>query len=305
MSEIILQINIAAVLLYFTVAGIIVSIVMIILNLPKILNVRRSWYRARTEPLKFTDLAVLRSFKRVKYGLITLICSALCCGIATWNLEDEINAQIRASYFWGCISQPVYAPWIIIVTAAALVTGWLVVARSEFLERTRSKLITECNIMDNETRRKITSLVENYPGIHFSRIKSMLGLSPRTIRDQLYVLLSFGKLSALTIDGKKSYFLPNSGFLESGEKQPLLSMLAFFQRGGMENLLRTILHNPGASFTSIVNASREPRSTIRRKLNAFEHRKYVRITRIGREMTAIYMVPSVEKIANQVIRDKI
>jgi len=245
-----------------------------------------------------------------------LVCSAISFGIVLYYLVDEIKYVLEPpciycfyelnhfiSWLSGDIPAPEFIPWVIITVTAALVLGWSVVARTVHAERARSKLITQENVMNNDSRRKIATLIESNPGIHFSRMKTLLGLSPRTIRDQIHVLESFGKISAIIIDRKKSYFAPNAEFLKFDQKQTWLAMLAFFRRGSRESLLHALVSNPGASFSSIVNVTGEPRSTVRRKLDAFEQQKYVSITRIGNEIVLINLVPAVEKFARQVMLD--
>lgn len=297
-----LELITTSILLCIAVIGIFAGIAMILFN------AQRDWNRGKHEPMESADPIASLSLKITKAGLIMLVFSAIGFGIALWNLVNDtiivMEPKVSVLLYTPTVSAALYTPWFFIIIAIALVAGWSVVARSIHVERTRPKLITQDNVMGNETRSKIMVLVENCPGIHFSRMKTMLGLSPRTIRDQLHVLLSFGKISAVTIDGKKSYFTPSTGYLDDNEKQSWLSMLTFFRRGGKENLLRAILRNPGASFMSIVNATSEPRSTIRRKLNTLEQRKYVSITRMGDEMVSIDLVPSVEKFARQIIHDE-
>jgi len=286
-------------LLCFAVGGIIASIKMIGLNS------RRDWNREKHDSLASSDPIASLSFKITNCGLVMLVCSAISFGIVLYYLVDELRYILQPPCYVCAIpftlSVPNFIPWVIIAVAVALGMGWSVVARTVHAERARSKVITQDNVMNNDSRRNIATLIENNPGIHFSRMKTLLGLSPRTIRDQLQVLQSFGKISVVAVNGKKIYYVPDSEIPKLGENKDWLSMLAFFRRGSRENLLHTIFNNPGASFSTIVEASGEPRSTVRRKLEALEHQKYISITRMGNEMVLINLVPAVEEFARQVM----
>jgi predicted transcriptional regulator len=163
-------------------------------------------------------------------------------------------------------------------------------------------LITDANIMENESRRRILALAKEFPGIHFSRIKEILNLSPRTIRDQIYVLISFEQIEMVRVDGKKVYLVPDDKILTTSKSISLLSLRVFLQHNDSEKIFRVLLSNPGVSFTDIVGIIQQPRSTVRRKLRALEHHHYVNVTRMGREMIAVNLVPSVEPVLHQVLK---
>nr|MDO8087855.1 hypothetical protein [Candidatus Sigynarchaeum springense] len=153
--------------------------------------------------------------------------------------------------------------------------------------------------MDSDTRQRIKSLVEANPGIHFSRIKGMLGMSPRTIRDQLHVLVRFGHVTAMDVDGKTSYVVPGSMPAAAPGEQPAVPVLAFMQRGGRETVVDALLVRTGMTFAQLCDFVGEPRSNVRRKVEALESRGYVVVSRRGREMTSIRLVSGIDAIVRK------
>lgn len=306
--------RITSTLCWIAVASIILGIIIIIVNFRNEHSLRKSVARLTIlnpnyeTPVLSTvqDIRTTLKKRTTKYALIIIAIAVIGFGVAVWKYQEAY--YIAANwYFFGCFSIPWQSQWqwIIVLFIAMLGAAWIIVAKSIHSEKTRQKLITEDNILDNETRRRIIALVKESPGIHFSRIKTLLNLSPRTIRDQLDVLVSFGQIKAISINGKKAYFVPDSEILSSSKRMTSLSLLAFLQRSGTETLLRALFSSPGTSFTSIMDLLQEPRSTIRRKIRTLEHRHYVNVTRIGREMIAIHLVPTVEKILNQMTKKDI
>jgi DNA-binding MarR family transcriptional regulator len=294
------------VLLYLAVAGIIISVRMITLN------GQRNMYRIKNDPQDPAEIAFSLNMNGLALGM--LILSAICCGIAIWYIFEDFYQMFFSPPIYGPIPdlEPLIASavgghltyGIPIVAAAALVSAWGVVARTARRERTSLKTITQDNLMGNDTRRRMVALIEQVPGIHFSRIRSTLRLSPRTTRDQLSILQAFGKISTVPIDGKKSYFLRDAGSFGSLESDSWLSMLAFVRRGGRENLLLAMLEHPSVSFVDLVTITGEPRSTIRRKIGSFEQRKYITVNRNGREMAEIQLVPSIETLARKILQSE-
>jgi predicted transcriptional regulator len=153
--------------------------------------------------------------------------------------------------------------------------------------------------MDSDTRKRIKALVAANPGIHFSRIKGMLGMSPRTIRDQLRLLEKFGHVTAMDVDGKRSYVVPGSIPAAASSEHSAIRVLAFMQRGGREAVVDALLSSPGTRFTQLCDAVGEPRSNVRRKVEAMEARGYVIVDRAGREMVSIRLAQSVVAIVRQ------
>ncbi len=72
------------------------------------------------------------------------------------------------------------------------------------------------------------------------------------------------------------------------------------QHGGRETLVESLLSDPGVSFSHLCTATKEPRSTVRRKLKAMEDRGFVVVDRAGREMVSIRLAADVEQVLRRV-----
>ncbi|MBN2153557.1 MAG: hypothetical protein JW839_19030 [Candidatus Lokiarchaeota archaeon] len=203
----------------------------------------------------------------------------------------------------SCGTLPPEMAWTLIAAGAGMLVAWGVVARG--LSRpgnatvARPNGVTAENVMDSDTRRRIKALVAANPGIHFSRIKGQLGMSPRTIRDQLRVLVRFGHVTSMDVDGKASYVVPGSVPEAAPGGQPAVPVLSFVQRGGRESVVAALLSAGETSFGGLLSALHEPRSNVRRKVEALESRGYVVVARKGREMASIRLAPGVEAIVRQ------
>jgi hypothetical protein len=210
-----------------------------------------------------------------------------------------LESPVRENTF-GCGAMSPEIAWILIGIGAGMVVAWSAVTRGWYRSRTatgtRPNSITPANVMDSDTRKRIKALVDANPGIHFSRIKGLLGMSPRTIRDQLHLLVKFGHVIPMDVDGKKSYIV--QGSLPGAEISDIaaVQVLAFVQHSGRETLVESLLSDPGASFSRLCTATNEPRSTVRRKVKAMEDRGFVVVDRSGREMVSIRLAANIEQV---------
>ncbi len=277
------------------------------------LFLRRSWQRQGTGQVNeqaedhhanIRAFQVIQEFQAIIFAIVMLVCSVLCVCI---TLLIVLQSRTR---ILPCFSEPppispeivmgaTSTSWMVLVAIAILCTGWITLTRSIRSAKCMPKMITQGNVMQNETRRRMMALIGEFPGIHFSRIKSAIGASPRTIRDQLRTLLSFGHIKAIKIDGKSAYFSSDSEIMTHDGVQPAMSVLAFLQRSKCDAVLRALASRPCCSFTDLVNLVGEPRSNVRRKISALEQRKYVEVTRNGREMVSVQLVPSIEEISRR------
>ncbi len=210
-----------------------------------------------------------------------------------------LESHVRENTF-GCGAMSPEVAWVSVGLGAGFVAAWAAVTRGWYKTRsgagTRPNSVTAANVMNNATRRRIKSLVAANPGIHFSRIKGQLGMSPRTIRDQLHILEKFGHVTAMDVDGKRSYVVPGSMPAAASSERSAIPVLAFMQRGGREAVVGALLSSPGTRFTRLCDAVGGPRSNVRRKVEAMEARGYVIVDRAGREMVSIRFAPGVEGI---------
>jgi predicted transcriptional regulator len=269
-----------------------------------VVSLRNGWHRQggsrACEPSEQRDDHQL--LRATIYAIIMLAFSLLCfCVTLVLEIYKRTTNWFFSGFYDIAMSTDIVS-WINFIVMAMLCTGWIALTRSIRAAKSMPKLITPGNIMQNETRRRIVALIEQFPGIHFSRIKAAIGASPRTIRDQVRTLLSFGNIRAVEIDGRIAYFSSDTTIPTTDGGQAALSVLAFLQRSKCDALLRVLLSRPGCSFTALVRLLREPRSNIRRKIGALERRNYVNITRKGREMVSVTLIPRIEDLSRHLFK---
>ncbi|MFX0103464.1 MAG: winged helix-turn-helix transcriptional regulator, partial [Candidatus Hodarchaeota archaeon] len=169
----------------------------------------------------------------------------------------------------------------IIFMGAVMVLASLVTASTGMaLMKGERMYINHDNLLDNPTRGKIYRLIQERPGTHFSRIKDILLINPRTLLHHVDILKKFKKIREVNFQNKTLYFDRNLD-----DKFDFL----YFHLNDEKKIkvLKQILLNPGCSFVDLLATLDMPRTTLARHIAALANEGILDIYHEGNQIVSI------------------
>ncbi|HME56279.1 MAG TPA: hypothetical protein VKM55_29030 [Candidatus Lokiarchaeia archaeon] len=119
--------------------------------------------------------------------------------------------------------------------------------------------LTRENVLHNQNRVRILTLIKSTPGIHFSRIMDTIQTDPRTLQWHLKMLAKFDFIREERYGNKHVYF---DFFLEKSHDV----LYYYFQKEGCSDIFRAIMYNEGISFPRLLGIMNLPRTTLVRRI---------------------------------------
>ncbi len=121
------------------------------------------------------------------------------------------------------------------------------------------KAVTGTDVLENENRSKIFTLIKECPGLNLSKVAEKLGLKIMTARWHLNMLEEFKKVTSVTMDGQIVYF--------TADFNHVFERLYFvLNKKKMAELIRNVLECPGILFSTLQDKMELPRTTLLRKI---------------------------------------
>ncbi len=123
------------------------------------------------------------------------------------------------------------------------------------------KALNRQQLLENPNRNKILALIQQEPGIHFSRIKANINKESRTVQWHLKMLEKFDFIREERYGNNVVYF----DFLQDKQHDRLHY---FLHKEGAPAIFVAILARPGIPMLDLIDLVQMPRSTLARKIKA-------------------------------------
>lgn len=104
--------------------------------------------------------------------------------------------------------------------------------------------LTRDTVLANATRRQMFDLIRNFPGIHMSAIRKVVGKDSKTILIHLKILEKFDLIRLVTIAGNSAYF-------EFSSPRELDVFHYFIQKDKILDIFRAIIKHPDSSLDEL------------------------------------------------------
>nr|MDO8111167.1 DeoR family transcriptional regulator [Candidatus Sigynarchaeota archaeon] len=154
------------------------------------------------------------------------------------------------------------------------------------------KHITKHDVLENQARRKIWAIVLQLPGIHFSKLRQMLGMGNAILQWHLSMLDRFGLIRKRDEGNKQIYFPGSMG-------TDLDSVYIGLHKSRSVEIIETIAKAGAVRMHDLSDALDIPESTIRRKLQELANSKVL----INQEDGTVKINTQLEQIIFQFMKN--
>jgi predicted transcriptional regulator len=142
------------------------------------------------------------------------------------------------------------------------------------------------DVFEHETRKKIYNHILTYPGVSFSIIKTILGLTDSTLRYHLKYLESKNEIKSSIEGNKRCYYAIHRVIVDSKIKS---NHGTYKLNPTQETLINTIHHHPGITQKELILKTRLKKITVAYNVNKLVKFGMIQKEKFGKHVNYFYM----------------
>ncbi|MFX0101725.1 MAG: winged helix-turn-helix transcriptional regulator [Candidatus Hodarchaeota archaeon] len=155
------------------------------------------------------------------------------------------------------------------------------------------KAVSRLNLLENENRGRIHSLVKRNPGLSVTKIANILKISVTTVKWHLKMLEKFESVRCLEIEETKAYYF--DFYLKKNLDKIFIAM----NKKSMKLIAKTISENQGISFIDLLEKLDVPRTTLMRKIKELITVNIIQTRKESNQIASLSLNPGIEEVFDQ------